>query len=307
MPEPTNDNTAPLSGLIADFLSYISNERRLSPKTSEAYRIDLAQLTEYLGENFAEGLEDPSKIEIIDLRGFLAGLKHSGYSNRSIHRKISSVRSFFAYLYSREVVEMNPARYLSLPKLEKKLPSFLDFAQANSAVELPDLKSPLGIRDRAIMEVLYATGIRASELLEIDFKSLNFDKFEIKVHGKGDKERIVLIGAPAVEALQAYIKVRTKLLSDKSTPEFWLTRSGAPLLRRDLYNIVHKYLIAVTDGKASPHVMRHTFATHLLERGGDLLSVKELLGHESLSTTQIYTHMTIEHLKEAYRKAHPKS
>ncbi|MCK5833492.1 tyrosine recombinase [bacterium] len=307
MLEQTNNERIYLANLISEFLLYISKERHLSPNTVASYKVDLTQLLDFLTDNFPEGLINPKNIEIVDLRGFLAGLKHAGYSKRSIHRKISSVRSFFAFLYSREIVEFNPARYLTLPKLEKRLPNFLDFAQANEALELPNDSTPLGIRDKAIMEVLYGTGIRASELLAIDKHRLNLENSEIKVIGKGNKERIVLIGEPAIEAIKDYIRIRPDLLSEKKETAFWLTKSGMELNRRDLYNIVHKYLKQVTDGKASPHVMRHTFATHLLDCGADLLAVKELLGHESLSTTQIYTHLTIEHLKETYRKAHPKS
>ncbi|HHS51031.1 MAG TPA: tyrosine recombinase [candidate division Zixibacteria bacterium] len=302
-----NDATVNLSALVAEFLHYLEKERRLSLNTVESYRVDLSQLIDFLLENFPDSMTAPEKIEIIDLRGFLAGLKHGGYALSSIERKISAVRSFFAFLYSRELVDMNPARYLSIPKKEKRLPNFLDFAQANEAIELPQTDTPLGIRDKAIMEILYDTGIRASELLSITPLRMNLDEGEIRVIGKGNKERIVLMGRHAIEAIKDYMRIRPDLLGEKSTKNFWLTRSGSALARRGLYNIVHKYLSRVTDGKASPHVMRHTFATHLLERGADLLAVKELLGHESLSTTQIYTHLSIEHLKESYRKAHPKS
>ena len=206
----------------------------------------------------------------------------------------------------REVVSVNPAKGLSLPKLEKRLPTFLDFAQAQRAIELPDTKEPTGIRDRAIMEILYDTGIRASELLGLNISRIDFDKGELRILGKGNKERIVFIGNPAIDALKAYLKAKEELLSDKSGNAFWLSRKGAPLQRKDIYEIVHKYLRTQTDGKASPHVLRHTFATHLLERGADLMSIKELLGHESLSSTQIYTHITVQHLKEIYKTAHPK-
>ena len=302
-----NDQTTNLEDLVAEFLLYLSKERRASANTVESYRIDLVQLIDFFTENFPKGIEEPQKIEVIDLRGFLAGLKHAGYAPSSIQRKISAVRSLFGFLYSREVVTFNPAKYLILPKLERRLPTFLDFAQANEAIELPDRSKPLGIRDAAIMELLYDTGMRASELLGLTRRDIDLASGEIRVLGKGNKERIVLIGPPATEAIREYIKIRQGLLAGKTTPAFWVTKNGTPLVRKELYTIVHKYLSQVTDGKASPHVMRHTFATHLLQRGADLLSIKELLGHESLSTTQIYTHTNIEHLKETYRKAHPKS
>jgi len=293
--------------LIDDFLLHLAKDKRYSNNTIESYRVDLKQFVEFLHEALFESLSDPAIIETIDLRGFLAGLRRGGYSTRSIHRKISAIRSFFKFMYSRGIVESNPAKALILPRLEKKLPSFLDFAQAHEALELPDTSTPLGIRDHTILELLYDTGIRASELLGLSLDRINAAEGEIRVHGKGNKERIVLVGPPAIRALEAYLKIRPDLLSKKETPDFWLTKNGGALSRSDLYDIVHKYLTQVTDGKASPHVFRHTFATHLLERGADLLTVKELLGHESLSTTQIYTHTSIEHLKEAYRKAHPKA
>lgn len=285
---------------------YISRERKHSENTIEAYRVDLEHFIKFLDEEFPEGIEKPSEIKIFELRGYLIGLRKAGYAVKSIHRKISSIRSFFGFLYSREAVSVNPAKKLSLPKLEKKLPTFLDFAQAEKAVEMPDSETPIGIRDRAIMEVLYDTGIRASELLGLDLSRIDLKNGELRVLGKGNKERIVFIGQPAIDALSAYIDVREELLGDKKEKAFWLGINGNPLLRRDLYRIVHKYLRAQTDGKASPHVLRHTFATHLLERGADLMSIKELLGHESLSATQIYTHTSIQHLKDIYKKAHPK-
>jgi len=295
-----------LHDLIGEFLLYISAERQYSPNTIDAYRVDLVQFADYLEEQFPQAINEPTKIAILELRGFLATMRRSGYSSRSIHRKISSVRSLFSFLYSREVVESNPAKSLSLPRLEKMLPSFLDFAQAQEALELPDSETPTGIRDRAILEILYDTGTRASELLGLNIDRIDFSRREIKVLGKGNKERFIPIGQPAIDAIRAYINIRPQILGKKQTVDFWLDNSGNPLSRKALYNIVHKYLRRVTDGKASPHVLRHSFATHLMERGADLISVKELLGHVSLSTTQIYTHASIEHLKEAYRKAHPK-
>ncbi len=295
-----------LHELVSEFLLHLSHERRYSSNTVEAYRVDLRQLLDYFEEQFPRGIQEPDKIGHLELRGFLAGLRRGGYSPRSLYRKISAARGFFNFLYTREIVKSNPARALVLPKLEKHLPTFLDFAQAHDALALPDTSTPLGIRDSAILEILYDTGMRASELLGLTLTKINLKSGEIRVTGKGNKERIVFIGPPAIEALRGYLNIRRELQKDRETAELWLTQTGRPLTRSDLYTIVNKYLRQVTDGKASPHVLRHTFATHLLERGAELLAVKELLGHVSLSTTQIYTHTTIEHLKEAYRKAHPK-
>ncbi|HDR90985.1 MAG TPA: tyrosine recombinase XerC, partial [candidate division Zixibacteria bacterium] len=279
---------------------------KYSENTVNSYRVDLSQFADYLREEFPEGMENPAVIELIDFRGFLAGLRRGGYSVSSIHRKISSVRSLFKFLHRIGVVKANHARVLILPKTEKKLPSFLDFAQAHQAMDIPNIETYIGIRDRAILELLYATGMRVSELVDFQPLMLNRETGEILVSGKGNKERIVIMGECAGDALAEYIKIRPKLIGDKDVEAFWVSKKGEPLVRSDIYTIVHKYLRQVTDGKASPHVLRHTFATHLMEQGASLIAIKELLGHESLSTTQIYTHTSIEHLKEAYRAAHPR-
>jgi len=291
---------------IGEFLLYLEKDKKYSSNTVNSYRIDLSQFAEYIGEQFPEGLENPAIIEIIDFRGFMAGLRRGGYSASSIQRKISSVRSFFKFLHKLGVVKANHARVLILPKKEKKLPSFLDFAQAHRAMEIPDTATEIGIRDKAILELLYATGMRVSELVNFQPSKLNRETGEIQVIGKGNKVRFVIVGEYANSALTEYLKIRPKLVGEKNTEPFWVSEKGNPLVRSDIYTIVHKYLRQVTDGKASPHVLRHTFATHLMEQGANLVAVKELLGHESLSTTQIYTHTSIEHLKEAYRHAHPR-
>jgi len=299
---------ANLRDLMGEYLLYLAKERNYSSNTVQSYRVDLEQLCNYLQENAPAAIESPANIEILDLRGFLAGMRSAGYSVSTIYRKVSAVRSFFNFLYSREVMDNNPARALKLPRMEKKLPSFLDFTQVEKAVELPDEDTPVGIRDRAILEILYDTGMRVSELVGLQKSRVNLSTGEIKVLGKGNKERIVLIGKPAIDAIKKYYSIRDKLLKNKAQAEgFWIGSNGKSLDRNDIYKIVRKYLEQVTDGKASPHVLRHTFATHLLEKGADLLAVKELLGHVSLSTTQIYTHATIEHLKKTYAKAHPRA
>ena len=296
-----------LERLIDEFLKHIEYERGCAQSTVLSYRIDLQQLVDSLKKDYPEILDHPDKITAMDLRGFLAGFRRGGYAIGSIHRKISSARSFFSHLYMLEIVDSNPARALTLPKLDKPLPSFLDLAQTEKALEIPDTSTPLGTRDRAILEVLYNTGMRASELISMKISDLDLESKEIKIMGKGSKERVVLMGFHAVNSIKEYLEVRDDLATSESGDSLWLGQSGKPLSRSSLYKIVHKYLKQATDGKASPHVLRHTFATHLMDRGADLLAVKELLGHESLSTTQVYTHTSIEHLKKEYKKAHPKS
>ena len=296
-----------LESYIPEFLLHIGKERNFAAGTVRYYDVDLKQFVDFLKTEFPDGLTDPKNIDIIVLRAYIAGLVQAGYKTGTIHRKIDVLRSFFKFLYNRNAIDVNFVKHIKLPKMPKKFPSFLDFAQANKAMELPDTSKPLGLRDKAIMELLYATGIRRSELVGLNLDDIDFPQMRIKVFGKGSKERIVPFNESAKRALEEYIS-RARPLFDKSGTEraLFLARSGARISSEEVYLIVRKYLRQVTDGKSSPHILRHTFATHLLERGADLMAIKELLGHESIATTQVYTHTTIEHLREIYRKAHPK-
>ncbi|MCD6595681.1 tyrosine recombinase XerD [bacterium] len=296
-----------LESYIPEFLLHIGKERNFAAGTVEYYDVDLKQFVDFLQTEFPDGLENPKSIDIIVLRAYIAGLVQSGYKTGTIHRKIDVLRSFFKFLYNRNVIDVNYIKHIKLPKMPKKFPSFLDFAQANKAMELPDTSKPLGLRDKAVMELLYATGIRRSELVGLNLDDVDFPQMRIKVFGKGSKERIVPFNESAKNAMEEYLS-RARPLFDKSgsAKALFLTRNGTRVSPQDVYKIVRKYLTQVTDGKRSPHVLRHTFATHLLENGADLMAIKELLGHESIATTQIYTHTTIEHLREIYRKAHPK-
>ncbi|HDG67903.1 MAG TPA: tyrosine recombinase XerC [candidate division Zixibacteria bacterium] len=294
-----------LEDYIPEFLLHIGKERNFSDGTVEYYETDLAQFVDFLKEQFPAGLEDPRQIDLIVLRAYVANLVNAGYKAGTIRRKIAALRSFFKFLYSRGVVEVNYSRHIKLPKMPKRYPSFLDFAQANEAMELPDTSTPRGIRDRAIMELFYATGIRRSELCGLDLDDVDLTGMKIRVFGKGRKERIVPFNEAAKHALMDYLRIRDKFLKDPEERALFLSQKGKRISPEEVYVIVKKYLSQVTDGKRSPHILRHTFATHLLEMGAELMAVKELLGHELVTTTQRYTHTTIEYIRQVYKKAHP--
>ncbi len=296
-----------LQDYISEFLLYARKERGFSNGTVANYEQDLSLFVEFLENEFPEGLADISQIDLIVLRAYLSRLLFSGYKVSTIHTKIAAVRSFFKFLFRIGAIETNYTKYLKLPKLHKKFPSFLDFAQANKALSLPDKDTILGRRDLAILELLYATGIRRAELVGLNLRDVDIEMMRVKVLGKGNKERFVPFGQAARNAIRDYLSLsRPKLAKNSDEKAFFLSRDGNRISPRQVYNIVRKYLSVVTDGKSSPHVLRHTFATHLLEMGADIMSVKELLGHESVATTQIYTHLTIERLAEIYRKSHPR-
>ena len=292
---------------ISEYLLHIGKERNYSQKTVENYELSLRHFFEFLEKEFPEGVEELQCIDIVVLRSFVAGLVDAGYDPATIHLKVSALRAFFKFLFSRGIVEANPARHIKLPRKPKKLPSFLDLVQVSDALKLPDCDKPAGIRDIAIMELLYATGIRRGELIGLNLQDVDLRQMRITVFGKGRKERIVPFGESAKKALEEYLSIGRSALAKSSTEKaLFLNNRGRRLSPISLTAVVKKYLSHVTDGKKSPHVLRHTFATHLLEMGADLMSIKELLGHEDIGTTQIYTHTTMEFLREVYRKAHPK-
>jgi integrase/recombinase XerC len=243
----------------------------------------------------------------------MARLQRDGISKRSVARKLSTLRGFFRYLLKKGLIDLDPTTGLQTPKLDKRLPKFLRSPQIDALMRCPDTTDPFGMRDSALLEVLYAAGVRVSELVGIDLPDLDLRSGEIKVLGKGSKERIVLIGRAAQEALGAYISVgRGTLLAKRRAPvaenALFLNRYGGRLSDRSVSRLLDKYFGMVSDEmKISPHVLRHTFATHMLENGADLRSIQELLGHVSLSTTQVYTHVTRERLKQVYDNAHPRA
>ncbi len=286
-----------MSHPIPKFLSYLEIEKNYSDHTILNYRIGLE---EFFG--FLDGMSFKS-IDYPVLRRYVAHIRSKNLKPRSVARKLSCLRSFFKYLHREGLVDKNPAKLLMTPKLDKKLPNFLSEEETLTLIEStkPDKASEL--RDRAIFETLYSTGIRVSELVGLNEQSVDTIGNVIRVMGKGKKERIVPIGEKAVEAIMAY----TQACPRKGSALF-LNKTGTRLTTRSIRNIINKYIQRVgMHKKVSPHAIRHSFATHLLNRGADLRSVQELLGHMNLSTTQIYTHLTTEKLKNVYDQAHPRA
>jgi tyrosine recombinase XerC len=278
------------------FLSFLKSERGVSEHTLRAYRNDLTEFADWL-EEFPK-ITNIRRISRRNVRDFLGSLARYGYERSSISRKISSLKSFFKFLLRENIVEINPTLDIKYPKPKRKLPSFLSIEEVNQLLD-----DNLSKRDRAIIELIYGTGMRASETCSLNTKDVDFVNETVRVAGKGGKERILPLTRKAKDAIRDYLSPTR----DKNMPLF-LNKFGKRLSQRSLQRIVKKYIRAVADlTHSSPHTLRHTFATHLLDRGCDLRTVQELLGHSSISTTQIYTHITPERLKRIYRQAHPRA
>jgi len=292
---------------LRKFIDYIGKERGLSPYTQSSYRGDLLQFYSFLREKSSSAQQD--QVRTVDrflLRHFLGQLKAKGYSNGSISRKLSAIRSFYKFLCREGITESNPAAYISSPKKRRRLPSFLSQEQVGSLMDSPQRPDVLGLRDRAILETFYGSGIRLRELAGLKLSQLDLANNLIKVRGKGGKERIVPLGRSAALAIREYLKKRESLKPKEEA--LLLNYRGERLSPRGIEILVKGYLRKVSeDSSLSPHSLRHSFATHLLDRGADLRAVKELLGHSSLSTTQVYTHITAERIKKVYRQAHPRA
>ncbi len=300
---------------VRDFERHLKVERNVSPHTLRNYLSDLAAFRVHLlsqeihlshkGEEEMDKpnpfLFDLKKIDYLTIRGFLASQRKKGLSKTSMARKLATLRTFFDYLVRNKTLELNPAKQVAPPKQEQHLPQFLSLDQACTLVELPEGKGWRVLRDRAILETFYSTGIRLSELVELSEKDIHFVSGTLRVFGKGRKERIVPIGSKAIEALQAYLKARPAGASG-----LFSNHRGGRLTTRSVSRIVKHYLKQIDRPGASPHTLRHTYATHLLEGGADLRAVQELLGHASLSTTQRYTHLQTDHLMEVYDRSHPR-
>ncbi|MFA5104227.1 MAG: tyrosine recombinase XerC [Candidatus Margulisiibacteriota bacterium] len=295
-----------LKSHIKAFCEYLRNERNYSEHTISGYLIDLNRLALFFEE---KGLSGPGIFSRYDARAFLLELEQGGLSRKSIARKISCFRSFYSYLLKKKLVKNNPWTAISLPKLAKKLPGFLYPEEIELLLESQDKKSPAGLRDNAILEMLYASGMRVSELVKLNISDVDKEDGEILVSGKGSKERIVLIGSQAITSLKDYIRYgRPRLSAKAGNRAIFISRSGGRLSSRSIERMIQKYLKKCgINKKITPHSLRHSFATHMLERGADLRTVQELLGHASLSTTQIYTHITKERLKTVYEKSHPRA
>ncbi|MCG0274599.1 MAG: tyrosine recombinase XerC [Thermosediminibacteraceae bacterium] len=293
---------------VDSFLNYIRAAKNQSENTLKAYANDLGQFLEYLEQNKISETMTLKDVTHLDIRGFLAYLKEKGVDKKTIARKLSALRSFFKYLSSEGLVTEDPTRIIQGMKLPKKLPLFLYPAEIEALLSAPG-KDVLGIRDKALMELLYATGVRVSELVSIKLKDVNMGANFIIVYGKGSRERVVFFGSKAAESLDEYLKKsRPYLVKNLSCEYLFLNKNGTRLTDRSVRRIIDKYVKKLSLNKnVSPHTLRHTFATHMLNNGADLKTVQELLGHVSLSTTQIYTHVTKERLKEVYERAFPRT
>ena len=286
------------------YVNYLEAERNASRYTVRNYTHDLLDFFNFLKSKKITSLNEVDKHGV---RDYLSHLVKAGFVKASIARKLSAIRSFYRYLLREQIVTTSPVATTSSPKLDKRLPSFLTPEETVRLLEAPDLSTPQVQRDRALMELLYASGIRVSELVGLDMGQVNLDTNEIRVLGKGAKERMVLMGKPAAAALSLYLdQGRDKLLGKKQSRALFVNRNGGRLTERSVQRILGKYTrVAGISKRVHPHTLRHTFATHLLDGGADLRVVQELLGHASLSSTQIYTHVTKSQAKKVYLSAHP--
>ena len=295
-----------------EFMEKLKHEKGFSKHTLRAYHNDLAQFDSFLKDEKCKNLK---RINHLLLRKFLAILRSRNYSRTTIARKLASLRSFFKFLNQEGELVSNPFEILRTPKQEKKLPHFLSISDVDTLLKTPDESDIFGLRDRAILETLYSTGIRVSELVGLNEEDVDFYGGMIKVQGKGKKERLAPIGSYAIKAIKEYVNSssehrragKKKKSLNRNAPLF-LNKFGSRLSSRSVARLLDKYLkMTGINLLTSPHTFRHSFATHILDKGADLRSVQELLGHSNLSTTQIYTHVTTERLKQIYDKSHPRS
>ena len=295
---------------VQEFLSACELQKGYSPHTIETYRFALMEFADYFISEY--GIKpEINAIEPADIRPFLGYLHDRGLSKKSLRVKIAAVKSFFKFAFRQSWIDRNPAAIVSTPKAEKKLPSFLQPGEIESLMDSFDSSSPGGARNIAIAELLYSSGLRVSELIQLPMQDLDMHAGTVRVMGKGKKERIVPIGGKALEALVAYIGLRSCLTTlDTAKPDgkVFLSDRGKEMNPSVVYRIIRRAMNPVTESpQKSPHVLRHTFATHLLDNGADISSVSEMLGHSSLSATQVYTHVSVDRLKQAYQKAHPRA
>jgi integrase/recombinase XerD len=300
---------ATFEGLMLDFLAYLELERGLSRNTLQSYRSDLLQFGAFLAERGANA-ETAGSQEVSDfLTGLATGNGHAPVATSTIKRKAACLRSFYRHLRREGVRESDPTASLSSPRRSQKLPNVLGRAEMQRLLDQPKGTDPIALRDRALLELMYACGLRASEAVELEPSTLDLSDGVARVRGKGSKERIVPVGEAAVKAVRAYLRRgRPALVGTRSESRLFVNFRGTRLTRQGLYTIIARHAkSAGLAGKTSPHTLRHTFATHLLAGGCDLRSVQEMLGHSDVSTTQLYTHLSNQHLKDVYFSAHPRA
>lgn len=294
---------------LGEYLRHLGLEKNASAHTVKSYREDLTQAVEYFRGQLGEGA-GASRVSTRVVRSYLAWLHEQGYAKSTVARRMASVRSWFRFLCRQGALASNPADGLRGPRQDKKLPHFMSEDDMTRLLETPEGVTPLGLRDRAILETLYSAGLRVSEVVGLELNDIDFDAGIVMVRGKGKKERLALVGGKAQAALKAWLNARDLLLEGRlaRAAAVFLNKNGTRLTTRSVGRMLEKYLAqAGLDPRSSPHTLRHSFATHLLDRGADIRSVQELLGHASLGTTQIYTHVTTHRLRDSYHKAHPRA
>ena len=291
------------------FLRYLKNERNASELTIKSYREDLTILIEYLTDTLGS-CPAPDSLTPLDLRSYVAALHEAGYAKSSVARRLASLRSFFRFAQREGLCDSNPAKPLRNPRRERKLPHFLSGREVGKLLLAPPKSEPMGLRDRAILETLYSAGLRVSELVGMNYEDVDLDEGYVRVRGKGRRERLAPLGSHAVRAIKRWSAASSRLkFKKKRDPQaVFLNKFGSRITTRSIGRMLEKYLkLTGLDQRTSPHTLRHSFATHLLERGADIRSVQELLGHKSLVTTQIYTHLSTSNLRKAYELAHPRA
>lgn len=294
-----------MHNILLDFIEEIEKEKHYSDLTSDGYLSDLTLFIEFLNQN---NIRDLNKVEYNDIRMFINYLYDLGYKNTTISRHISALKSFFKYLKLNNIVNNNPCTLISNPKKEKRLPKYLNYEDTEKLLNAFDNNNYIGLRNSLILEILYSTGIRVSEITNIKFKDINMSDKTIKITGKGNKERFAYFGTKCANLIKDYCKNSYKKLNKDNLEYLILSKTGKKINERQIRDVVDEAAtLAHIDMKISPHVLRHTFATHMLNEGADLRSVQELLGHENLSTTQVYTHLSNDRIRNIYLKTHPRA
>lgn len=298
--KPPNPNT-----LIDQFLNFLLVEKGLSKKTLEAYSRDIIRYRNFLAEHQTAVFSDEDTPLILK---YLIHLRKSGLAARSRARHLVAIRGLYRFLVQEKILRNDPARLIDLPRTSLKLPDVLSREEIEVLMQAPDTDKPLGARDAAMLELLYAAGLRVSELINLKLQDINLEAGFVRVFGKGSKERIVPIGMQANEKIEYYLKtIRSKRLKQQSSPYLFIARANRPMTRQGFWKLLRRYALqAGLNKKITPHSLRHSFASHLLEGGADLRAVQIMLGHVDISTTQIYTHVTRDHLKQLHRKFHPR-
>ncbi len=298
-----------MNDAIQRYLRFLKVERNASDYTIKSYREDLLVWAQYLSDLFG-GQPSLSQISAVDLRGYVGALTDAGYASSSVARKLASMRSFFKFAQREGLVSNNPAKPLRNPRRDRKLPHFLTTREVAKLLSAPNTTDPLGNRDRSIFETIYSAGLRVSELVGMNDEDLDLDDGLVRIRGKGKRERLGPLGSYALDSIRGWLSIRQLSGSQKPggrAPVF-TNRFGKRLTTRSVARMLEKYLLQTgLNTKTSPHTLRHSFATHLLDGGADIRSVQELLGHKSIVTTQIYTHVSTAGLKQAYEKAHPRA